>query len=373
LAGWRGSALLAAIATIFSLGLVAIAGEIAVRHRERTRTTVPGTMSKLFYRHTRLMHALERGSDYYGWVHIGRQGFRGERDVSVAKPDSVFRIIAVGGSTTFDPTTSGDSSAWPARLERMLDSLGGRGRVEVLNAGVPGFQVFDDLVRLGSELHDYDPDLIVLYQGHNDLFNTLSAEPRPSDAEFDPRPGEIPTIYPWEHWLERNSLLYHKLGSKLQAMRFQSSGEQVGEAVTPAEQRRTIERGAEAFARTTRSFLAVANALGIRVVVPQVVYATKAGTAAAHDSVVVNLWAQAAPYAPPATIWSGYAAYDSVAQRAASSFGALYVPATDPSLWLLDGYAAGDPIHFNDEGARRLARHLAAAIAPLIEINYAAR
>ena len=364
--GWRGSLLLAATATFCSLALLAVAGEAAVRHRERTRTTVPGTMSKLFYRHSRLMHGLERGADYYGWVHIGRQGFRGARDVSVARPDSVFRIIAVGGSTTFDPTTSSDSAAWPARLEQIFDSTIGPGRVEVLNAGVPGFQVFDDLVRLESELHAYKPDLIVLYQGHNDLFNTLSAVRPAAGAAFNPRPDEIPTIYPWQRWLERHSLLYHKLGSRLEAFQFRAEGEQVGEETTPEEHRRAIESGAQGFARNVRAFLAVSNTLGIRVVVPQVAYATKSGTGAANDSTVLALWANAVPFAPTATVWSGYAAYDSLAREAASTFGAVHVPASDSSLWLLDSYATGDPIHFNDQGAWRLARHLAAAIGPLI-------
>ena len=135
--GWRIPLLLAGSSTVLTLTLLGIFGEWAVRYRERTRTTAPGTMSMIFYRHKRLMHGLVRGMDYYGWVRIGRQGFRGARDVSLRPPPNTFRIIAVGGSTTFDGNTSGDSSAWPARLEQILNSTPGPMRFEVLNAGVP--------------------------------------------------------------------------------------------------------------------------------------------------------------------------------------------------------------------------------------------
>jgi lysophospholipase L1-like esterase len=38
-------------------------------------------------------------------------------------------------------------------------------------------------------------------------------------------------------------------------------------------------------------------------------------------------------------------------------------------LWLLSGYVADDPIHFNDEGSRRFADHLARAILATADLN----
>lgn len=368
---WRASLLLAGSATILTLVVLGLVGEWAVRHRERTRTTVPGTLSMLFYRHSRLMHGMVRGTDYYGWVSIGRQGFRGARDVSLTPRPNVYRIIAVGGSTTFDPYTSGDSSTWPARLEQILNSSASPLRFEVLNAGVPGFQVFDDLVRLESELQAYRPDLVILYQGHNDLFNTLSREPAPKDAPFDPRPGEIPTVYPGQIWLERHSLLYHKLRSKLQAISFRSSGKQLGESGSPRAYQETIQQGAQGFGINVRSFLAVGNALHTRVIVPQVVFAAKPspGTGAPGDSVIKAMWGRATPFAPMSVILSGYALYDSTARAAASSLGATYVPASDSTLWNPDAYFEGDPIHFNDRGAWKLAQELAAVIQRMPDVD----
>jgi lysophospholipase L1-like esterase len=354
---------LAVSAGLVTLAVVGAGGEWAVRHRERTRSTVPGTMSMLFYRHQRLMHGLVRGMDYYGWVHISRQGFRGTGEVSQIPADSVIRIIAVGGSTTFDGNVSGDSSAWPARLEAALNAATSPGRYEVLNAGVPGFQVFDDLVRLESELHWYQPAIILLYQGHNDLFNTLGGAARgPGEGGFDARPDEIPTVYPWERWLEHHSLLFHKLGQRLQAIQFRSSGARQRGQTTAQSFDEGLGVGVERFARQLRAYLAVAQSLGIQVIVPQVVYAAETGGGGAADSVVEGWWRGAMPFAPAQVVWSGYARYDSVARAAAGSFGALYVPARDSTLWSLDHYTEGDPVHFNDRGSRAFAEHLAGAI-----------
>jgi lysophospholipase L1-like esterase len=367
--GWRVNLLLAVAATVATLGVVAGLGEWAVRYRERTRTSVPGTMSKLFYRHSRLMHALVRGTDYYGWVHIGRQGFRGAREVTLTPSDSVFRIIVVGGSTTFDGFTSGDSAAWPARLEQVLDSVAAPQRFEVLNAGVPGFEVFDDLVRLELELHWYDPDLIILYQGHNNLFNTLATAGRSSGTGFDARPGEIPAVPPWQVWLERHSLLYHKLRERLKAVRFRSAGADLRQRTASARYEAALSDGAQKFSRDVRMFVAAAQSLGVRVMIPQIVYAARfpvGGTTSANAQV---RWRAGFPFAPTDVVWAGYARYDSVARAEAARAGAVYVPASDSTLWLVDGYAGDDPIHFNNRGAWRMAGHLARAIRTMVPVG----
>jgi lysophospholipase L1-like esterase len=216
-------------------------------------------------------------------------------------------------------------------------------------------------VRLETELYAYQPDLIILYQGHNDLFNTLARANRTQPARFDPRPEEIPADYPWERWLEHHSLLYHKLGSRFQAIRFGASASQ-GRAETPVERyRQAVDSGAAGFARGLRMYLSVARSLGVPVVVPQVVYV--GGGGGKPDSMAVAVWAGG--YGPAPVIWDGYARYDAEARSVASELGATHIPASDPELWRLDGYAPGDPVHFNDRGAWRFAAHLARTIRAL--------
>ena len=99
------------------LGLTAIAtallGELAARWRERHRSTPPGTMLTAYYAKFRLRPALAHNQDYFGWARIDSLGLRGH-DVSLIKPPGTTRILADGGSTTFDTAVSADDSTWPA-------------------------------------------------------------------------------------------------------------------------------------------------------------------------------------------------------------------------------------------------------------------
>ena len=75
------------------------------------------------------------------------------------------RTLAIGSSTTFDPGVSGDAATWPARLQFWLAQLSPAHTVEVINAGVPGYVVMTDLIRLETNLYRYRPDVIVRNEG----------------------------------------------------------------------------------------------------------------------------------------------------------------------------------------------------------------
>src|SRR5918999_5572653 len=99
--------------TVVTSALAGTGAELATRYWERHRVTVPGTKPLLFYRHRWLEHAMVRNADYFGWVHVNAQGFRGP-DIAVDKPPGVLRVIALGGATTFLSLVSRDDRAWPA-------------------------------------------------------------------------------------------------------------------------------------------------------------------------------------------------------------------------------------------------------------------
>lgn len=167
---------------------------------------------------------------------------------------------------------------------------------------------------------------------------------------------------PWTLWLERHSLLYHKLGSRFQAVRARASGQQRLARATPADFARVLDMGLENYGRNLRAFLAVAQSQGITVIIPQLVYTAEADAEHGTTTAVEDRWRNAIPFAPPEVVWSSYARLDSVAKAAAAEYHAQHVEASDSSLWWLDAYSTGDPIHFNDVGAWRMARHLAAAV-----------
>lgn len=352
---------LGAAAALLAFAAMAVVGEAAVRYRERHRTSLAGTMPLLFYRHGRLGHALVRNFDYFGWIHVDREGFRGP-EVAVGKPPGVVRIMAVGSSTTFDPAVGGDQATWPARLQFWLDQLVPNHPVEVINAGVPGYGVIDQVIRLETELFRYQPDLIILYEGHNDLFVALRRGHEPTRVATD-TPGEVPVVTPWGDWLSRHSLLYGKLVARLKTLRFRSSGRRALTTLQAAgrSDEEIIDSGAQQFERDLTFFLAVARSLGARVVIPKIIHVSGVATVNERDSNLLRVWSYTVPFASPEAVLRGYVRYNAVLHAVADRFAATWVPTDSFGLAGPAWYEAGDPIHFNDRGADRMAHRLAEA------------
>jgi GDSL-like Lipase/Acylhydrolase family len=93
---------------------------------------------------------------------INSAGLR-DREYPVAKPAATFRIVAIGDSFTFGAGVK-QGETYPKRLEAMLNErLGGKGTTfEVLDAGVPGYNTYQELIHLREVGLKFNPDLIVL-------------------------------------------------------------------------------------------------------------------------------------------------------------------------------------------------------------------
>lgn len=343
------------IATIIAVG----AGEAFVRYRERTREVPPDVMPFLYYRHTRLPHALVRGSDYFGWVRINPYGFRGSApsDEWFRPSSSVRRILVAGASTTFDTQVSDDSRTWPARLQHWLNRSNDVDSAEVINGGTPGYRVIDNTIRFLTELRHYCPDLLVVYHTHNDLLNALNGSGAPIITVGSPRPDEVPAVAPWTRWLRRNSLLYGKVLARLKAMRRARRPRAGG---TP-DRRKLVERleeGADRFGEDLDQLLRLAREEGIQVVLPGIVLA--GGELAGTDTGESTAELLSGYFGKSAdVIRTAYRLYDEAIRGAAERHGAVYLPTDSFGLHEERYYATGDPIHFNDSGADRMARFLA--------------
>jgi lysophospholipase L1-like esterase len=351
---------MATIATVVTLVVVGIAGEVAVRYRERNRSTMPGTMPQLFYRHSRLGHAMVRNYDYYGWIHINGQGFRGAAETPLAKAPGTLRVMAVGGSTTFDSFVGADSAAWPARLAHWLHTLAPDKKIEIINAGVPGYRVLETSVQLQSDLIHYKPDVVLFYHGHNDLFGALQSGGY--RAPGGARPGEVPTVTPWRAWFERHSLLYTKVVGKLQAISFRRRRAPVVPPGSTAVVESALERGVARFEGDVTAFMGLARAYNLRVIVPEVVQISGTGGGTETDPGLRQAWALTVPAAPVDTVLLGYQRYNDVLRRVTAKFDVPFVPTASFGLRGQANYVDGDPIHFSARGADEFAHQLAQAL-----------
>lgn len=107
---------------------------------------------------------------HFGNIGINSLGYAG-KEFSLDKEEGVFRIVCVGGSTTFSTGIESHKYAWPEALEGLLNGLECKKnvkRIEVINAGVPGYHTWHSRLRL-PELYRLKPDLLLFMDGFNDV------------------------------------------------------------------------------------------------------------------------------------------------------------------------------------------------------------
>ena len=81
-----------------------------------------------------------------------------------------YRVLSVGDSHTYGAFVARDQS-YPAHLQQQLDRIE-PGRYSVLNRGIPGMSTAQVRNRLPLLLTRYQPDLVILWAGVNNSWNT---------------------------------------------------------------------------------------------------------------------------------------------------------------------------------------------------------
>ena len=94
-------------------------------------------------------------------------GFRGP-EVESPKPEGRYRIVCLGGSTTYSYFVS-DDETYPVHLQRELRERRPDLDVEVVNAGVESYTTAESLANLAFRVLDLQPDAIVIYHACNDV------------------------------------------------------------------------------------------------------------------------------------------------------------------------------------------------------------
>jgi len=94
-------------------------------------------------------------------------GLSGE-EFSEKKLNDVYRIIMVGGSTMAGAETTTDTTI-PSIMQKMFEAEKLDRKVEVINAGIGGGNSSSEGVMIDNKLLNYQPDLIIIMDGWNDL------------------------------------------------------------------------------------------------------------------------------------------------------------------------------------------------------------
>jgi len=124
------------------------------------RWTNPNTFKLAVAPYTIYKNAADQRTPYFT---TNSKGFRGSKEFSSFSKKGK-RIIVVGGSAAFGHGLPNDDDTFQAQMENL------NSKYEVINAGVGGFYSGQELTYVVTELVDYHPDIIIAFDGFNDLF-----------------------------------------------------------------------------------------------------------------------------------------------------------------------------------------------------------
>jgi len=89
----------------------------------------------------------------------------------------------VGGSTTYGIFSRDGNNAWPAFLERRLNSAGAPA-FEIINLGVTGYTLFEILGVVALTVPELEPDIVLVSAGANDAFSACYPDEGGYDNTF---------------------------------------------------------------------------------------------------------------------------------------------------------------------------------------------
>ena len=98
-------------------------------------------------------------------ITINSLGFRGG-EFSVEKPNTVYRIFMLGGSTMFGYGATSDETTIPGYVQEFFQNNYEGIDIQVINAGIQGADSFAELNLIETKLLNYSPNMIITSMGN---------------------------------------------------------------------------------------------------------------------------------------------------------------------------------------------------------------
>jgi len=102
------------------------------------------------------------------FLNVNSHGFRGP-EMTLIKPDDTYRIFMLGGSTMFGMGATSDETTIPGYTQTLVNTLELGYNVEIINAGIQNANTKTERSLTEQKIIRYNPDLIIMYDGWNDL------------------------------------------------------------------------------------------------------------------------------------------------------------------------------------------------------------
>jgi lysophospholipase L1-like esterase len=278
-------------------------------------------------------------------------GFRGA-EFPVEKPADVIRIVCMGASTT--EGTFSDRETYPYFLQQELDQRYPAQKIEVINAGHHGQGVADMQALLQQRVLPLQPDIILYYQAHNDIWaSTFVEEELPctiGNTIGDEQHCWLLNAPGWYRWLYQHSAIFALLANQSDWTRQK-----------PPPMKHTFvdspENGsAERYGEHLREIVSAAKAQGVEIVLASYITLAHEGldvSYAENPGIFNDLFKKFYPLTP-GEIGRMHERFNQVSSQVATEFDAPYVDmaAQFPKE---KQYFPYDLIHFNAAGNQLLA------------------
>ncbi len=149
----------------------------------RLRAIVPGAVKPVADLDPDVDYIYLQSIDHPYRVVTNSVGLRRKTEISTVKQADVYRIYCLGDSFTFGPYLN-NHETYPNLLEEILNNNNAGGEYEVLNAGVSGYTLRQELEMFVEKGYRSDPDLVILQVLDNDVpdYEELKYA-RPSDPD----------------------------------------------------------------------------------------------------------------------------------------------------------------------------------------------
>jgi len=108
-------------------------------------------------------------------ININSHGFRGS-EITLEKPTGIFRVFMLGGSTMFGMGATSDETTIPGYTQILFDRIMLDNSIQIINAGIQDANTETEYKMIEQKIINYEPDLIVMYDGWNDLRENFSPD-----------------------------------------------------------------------------------------------------------------------------------------------------------------------------------------------------
>lgn len=144
---------------------------------------------------------------------INSEGIHSPKEFPLVKPEGTVRIVTLGDSFTFGQYVDTEFG-YPQVLEGLFEEnpvCGGKNKYEVINLGVPGYDIQYAIERFRLHGQKYNPDLVIWFLKDDDfIFLQDNIEARVTEYKkqgFDQKKAVLAAVESFNHEFSRSEVL----------------------------------------------------------------------------------------------------------------------------------------------------------------------